>query len=339
VATAFTLRGRSALPGVLPTGVEAVGPPVPARLLRQVWRRAPVPTIGMLTGRLDLFHATNFVLPPPGRAAGVVTVHDLSFLRSPRTVDAASRAYRELVPLSVHRAAVVVTPSHAVADEVAETYGVSPDRLAAIPLGVSDEWFTTPRPDPEARQRLGLPERYFLFVGSLEPRKNLPLLLDAYRSALHEGRDVPALVLLGPPGWGPALDTAGIPQGKLLFTGYRSDDELRATVAGSAALVYPSSYEGFGLPPLEAFACGVPVIASDLSVVREVVGEDGRLAVRVPPGDTAALTQALLDRAASDESPSLAEERRAHARGFSWHATAQATLEVYERAATAVRRG
>jgi glycosyltransferase involved in cell wall biosynthesis len=285
-------------------------------------------------GRVDVFHGTNFVLPPPGRAAGVVTVHDLSFLRSPRTVDAASRAYGELVPLSVQRAAIVVTPSHAVAGEVAEAYGLSPDRLVTTPLGVSDSWLTTPQPDAATRRRLGLPDRYFVFVGSLEPRKNLPVLLDAYRCALGEDPDIPALVLVGPPGWGPALDTGRIPPGKLLFTGYRSDEELRATVAGSEALIYPSAYEGFGLPPLEAFACGVPVIASDLPVVREVVGEDGRLAVRVPPGESGALAQALLDRAARDDAPPVADERRAHARRFSWEATALATCEAYERAVT-----
>jgi glycosyltransferase involved in cell wall biosynthesis len=332
LAGAFTLRGRSSLPGVLPPGVTAVGPPLPARAMQRLWQRLPVPTLTQLMGRLDVFHATNFVLPPPGRAAGVVTVHDLSFLRTPHTVSAASEAYRELVPRSLSRAAVVVTPSQAVADEVIETYGVSPDRLAVTPLGVGEEWFATSRPDPAARQRLGLPERYLLFVGALEPRKNLPVLMDAYRLLLRSDRDAPPLVLLGPRGWGPALTTGDIPEGKVLFPGYREDDDLRATVAGAEALVYPSAYEGFGLPPLEAFACGVPVIASDLPVIEEVVGPDRALAQRVPAGDAEALAEALTRRLSTPDPAGADDARRQRARRFTWAATAEATLCAYHRA-------
>ena len=331
-ATAFTLRGRSALPAALPDGIRAVGPPVPARLMQQMWRVLPIPAITTLVGRVDVFHGTNFVLPPPGRAAGVVTVHDLSFLRTPGTVTAASRAYRELVPLSVRRAAMVLTPSRAVADEVAEAYGVSADRLTVTHLGVDELWFTTPRPDDAARTELGMPRRYLLFVGALEPRKNLPVLLDAYR-LLHEVDPAPpALVLLGPPGWGPALDTSGIPPRSLMFAGYRGDAELRSIVAGADALIYPSAYEGFGLPPLEAFACGVPVIASRLPVVEEVVGPDRSLAQLVQAGDATALAEALARRSSTPDPVGAAEARRSRARAFSWRATARATLDAYDRA-------
>ncbi len=333
VATAFTLRGRASLGATLPAGVLPVGPPVPARLLQQLWRWAPLPTVTALLGRVDVFHATNFVLPPPGRAAGVVTVHDLSFLRTPRTVTRASEAYRHLVPLSVRRAAVVLTPSRAVADEVTETYRLPADRVAVTHLGVGEDWLLTPRPDGAARRVLGMPERYLLFTGALEPRKNLPVLLDAYRLALLEAPDLPALVLLGPPGWGPALDTRDIPEGKLVFAGYRDDRELRSIVAGAEMLAYPSAYEGFGLPPLEAFACGVPVVASDLPVVREVIGDDPQLATLVPAGDVDALAQAVVDRCTVADPPSAAEGRRRHARTFSWDRTARATVVAYARAA------
>ena len=332
LAGAFTLRGRSSLPAVLPPGVTAVGPPLPARLMQQLWQRLPVPTLTQFMGRLDVFHATNFVLPPPGRAAGVVTVHDLSFLRTPHTVSRASRAYRELVPRSIDRAAVVITPSQAVADEVADAYRVPADRLMVTPLGVGTEWFTTPRPDAAARQRLGLPERYFVFIGALEPRKNLPVLMDAYRRVLRSDPDAPPLVLLGPRGWGPALTMDGIPEGKVRFPGYRTDDDLRTTVAGAEALLYPSAYEGFGLPPLEAFACGVPVIASDLPVIEEVVGPDRDLAQRVPAGDAEALAGALTRRSSSPDPAGAGDARRQRARQFTWTATAEATLRAYHRA-------
>src|SRR3954454_4269066 len=332
VATAFTVRGAGELRRVAPPGVSVRSRRMPARLLRELWRRGEFPPVSWSAGPLDVFHATNFVLPPPGRAAGVVTVHDLSFLRTPHTVSRASRAYRELVPRSIDRAAVVITPSQAVADEVADTYRVPADRLMVTPLGVGTEWFTTPRPDAAARQRLGLPERYFVFIGALEPRKNLPVLMDAYRRVLRSDPDAPQLVLLGPRGWGPALTMDGIPEGKVRFPGYRTDDDLRTTVAGAEALVYPSAYEGFGLPPLEAFACGVPVIASALSVIEEVVGPDRDLAQRVPAGDVEALAGALTRRSSSPDPAGAGDARRQRARQFTWAATAEATLRAYRRA-------
>lgn len=328
-AVAVTLRGRATLPQLLPAGVRTAGPPMPARLLHRAWRRLSVPTVTSLAGRMDVFHGTNFVLPPTGRAAGVVTVHDLSFLRTPHTVTAASRAFADLVPRSLRRAAVVLTPSAAVAAEIAETYRIGKDRLVVTPLGVDSAWFDAAPPDAPLRESLGLPERYFLFAGNLEPRKNLPLLLAAYREVLGADPDAPPLVLAGPPGWGPALDTTGIPPARLHFLGYVEDAALRRVVAGATALVYPSAYEGFGLPPLEAFACGVPVIAADLPVVEEVLGPDRSLAARVPAGDRDRLAEALLARASSADPPGAAEARRARARNFDWDATAAATQSAY----------
>jgi glycosyltransferase involved in cell wall biosynthesis len=255
-------------------------------------------------------------------------VHDLSYLRTPETVTAASLRYRELVPRGLRRAAVVCTPSAAVAAEVRDEYGLDGDRVAVTPLGVDPSWFTTPVPDADWLAARGLPGRYLLFVGSLEPRKDLPTLLAAYARLRAAEPDVPPLVLAGPPGWGPALDTAGLPPTAVVATGYLPAGDLRRVVAGAALLAFPSRYEGFGLPPLEAFACGVPVVASDLPVTREVTGRHARL---FPPGDADALADALrttLDRGG----PSDAEDRRAHARGFTWRRCAEATLAAYRRA-------
>ncbi len=329
---AFTARGRRSLPRELPSGVRAVGPPAPARVLHRVWARSELPPVTLLTGRVDVFHATNFVLPPPGRSAGVVTVHDLSFLRRPGTVTPAALAYRDLVPLSIRRARMVLTPSAAVAAEVQEAYGLPPDRVTVTHLGVDADWFEAGTPDAGTRRALGLPGRYFLFVGNLEPRKNLPQLLDAYRAVLAARPDAPGLVLTGPPGWGPALDLRGIPPEKLVFTGYQSDRVLRSVVAGATAMVYPTSYEGFGLPPLEAFACGTPLIASDLPVIREVVGDEPSVATLLPAGDVPALAGALADRVDAPDPAGAADRRRARARRFTWDATAAATRAAYARA-------
>lgn len=320
VATAFTLRGAGGLAAALPAGVRTRHRPVPARLLQEAWARTELPPVQWLTGRVDVFHATNFVLPPTGRAAGVVTVHDLSFLRFPETVSAATLRYRALVPRSVRRAAVVCTPSEAVAAEIRATYG--PATVAVTPLGVERSWHRAERPEPAWLREHGLPERYLLFVGTLEPRKNTPTLLAAY-AALP---DPPPLVLVGPPGWGPALDTAGLSPEAVVTPGYLPTDVLQSVVAGAAALVLPSTYEGFGLPPLEAFACGTSVVASDLPVIREVTGG---LATLVPVGDVDALAGALAGVLADDGGPAARARRREHASGWTWERCAEATRDAY----------
>lgn len=328
VATAFTLRGAGGLPAAVPAGVRVRHRPAPARALQAAWQRAPLPPVEWLTGRLDVFHGTNFVLPPLRRAGGVVTVHDLSYLRFPETVTAASLRYRELVPRGLRRAAVVLTPSAAVAAEVRSEYGLAADKVVATPLGVDEAWFEATPADPAWLAGRGLPERYLLFVGSVAPRKGLPALLRALRLAHEADPGTPPLVLVGPPGWGPALETAALPAGAVVAAGYLDTADLRRLVAGAAALVYPTVYEGFGLPPLEAFATGTPVVASDLPVIREVTGALARL---VPVGDDAGLAAAVA-AATTDTDPAGRTARRSRAREFSWAATARHTYAAYQRA-------
>jgi glycosyltransferase involved in cell wall biosynthesis len=326
VATAFTARGAGGLGAAVPGGVRVRHRPAPARLLQAAWARAEVPPVEWLTGPLDVFHGTNFVLPPLRRAAGVLTVHDLSYLRYPETVAAATLRYRELVPRGLRRAAAVLTPSHAIAEEVRAEYGLG-DRVLATPLGVDPAWFAAERPGPAWLAGRGLPDRYLLFVGTIEPRKGLPTLLRALRLLHDADPDTPPLVLAGPPGWGPALRTGGLPAGAVVPAGYLESPELRRLVAGAALLAFPSLYEGFGLPPLEAFATGVPVVASDLPVVREVTGE---LAALAPVGDEVALAGALRTVLCSPPDGAALRER---ARGFSWAACAAATATAYRAAA------
>ncbi|MGY1708230.1 glycosyltransferase family 4 protein [Geodermatophilus sp. SYSU D00758] len=324
--TAFTLRGGRGLPAVLPAGVAARPRPAPARLLRVVWSRTELVPVTLLGGRADVFHGTNFTLPPTGRAGGVVTVHDLAYLHHPDTVARASAAYRELVPRSIARAAQVVVPSAAVAAELRETYRLGEDRVTVTPLGVDEAWFGATPPGPGDRRRLGLPEDYLVAVGTIEPRKGLPALLTAYRALLSVRPEAPPLVLVGPEGWGAALEVGSLPAGAVRFTGYLTDDDLRSTVAGARALVLPSRYEGFGLPPLEALACGVPVVASDLPVTREVLGGAARLA-----GSSEELVDALVE-AVDGTLPGDPGSRRGHARAWTWARCADRTRTAYRRA-------
>jgi glycosyltransferase involved in cell wall biosynthesis len=169
-----------------------------------------------------------------------------------------------------------------------------------------------------------------LAVGTLEPRKGLDVLLTAYRSLLADSVDpVPPLVLVGAPGWGPALDRAGIPAGAVVEAGWLDQDRLRKVVAGASCLAFPSRYEGFGLPPLEALAAGIPVVASDLAACREVLGAHARYA---PVGDAEAFATELA-AALRDGSPTDGTARRAHARAFTWAACTDATVAAYQRAA------
>ena len=320
--TAFTLRGARSL--TAPPGHRVVQRPVPARLLQTLWARSVVPPVELLVGRCDVFHATNFVLPPTRRAVGVVTVHDLAFLRHADTVTAATLRYRTLVPRSIARAALVLCPAAATAGDVAAEYGLSPDRVVATPLGVSDEWRTAQPLTPEQRDALGIPERYVLFVGTHEPRKRLPDLVAAHRLAREADDTVPPLVLAGPAGWGDQVDAPDA-----IRTGYLDAPVLRSLVAGATCLAQPSTYEGFGLPLLEALACGTPVVASDLAVHREVTGGHATL---VPVADLDALAAALVTASRTPPDLDATAGRRAWTEQFTWASCAEQTIDAYRRA-------
>ncbi|MDQ1711454.1 MAG: hypothetical protein QOE45_904 [Frankiaceae bacterium] len=315
VLTAFTWRGVDALPA----GYARAPRRFSARALQELWLRTDWPPVELLSGPVDVFHGTNFVLPPTRRAAGVVTVHDLTYEHHADTVTPASLRYRTLVPRALRRGALALALTNAGAADLRERYDLPEERVMVTPLGVGEQWFAPPGARPP-----GLPSEYLLFVGSLEPRKNLPVLLDAVRRL----PDAPPLVLAGPPGWGPAVESAP----GVLTPGYLAGERLVAAVAHASALVLPSRYEGFGLPPLEALAAGTPVVVSDLPVLREVLGEHGAYAA---VGDADALADALgRVLRTGDGGPAARVARTAYAREFTWERCAAATVAAYERART-----
>jgi glycosyltransferase involved in cell wall biosynthesis len=311
VLTAFTWRGVEGLPAPWPRAPRRFS----ARALQAAWTRADWPPVEWLSGRVDVFHGTNFVLPPTRHAAGVMTIHDLAYDAHADTVTPASLRYRTLVPRALRRGALVVTPSETVADEVRDRYGLARDRVVPTPLGVAPFWYGSHDRPP------GLPGEYLLFVGSREPRKNLPVLLDA----VSRLPDAPPLVLVGPPGWGPAVDT-----GRTVALGYLAGADLARVVAHASAFVFPSRYEGFGLPPVEALATGTPVVASDLPVLREVLGTQATYAT---VGDAEALADAIRTTLATGDGGQAGRAARAaHAAAFTWARCARATAAAYERA-------
>ncbi|WP_424189414.1 glycosyltransferase family 4 protein [Actinokineospora sp. G85] len=315
---AFTLRGWRRLRSTLPHGSRALGLPVPARLLRKAWLRGTWPPIELIAGLSDVVHGTNFVLPPPARAAGVVTVHDLAFLDRPDELPPADAALPELVALSVARARRVLTPTVAVAELVRERFGVPEEKVVVTPLGVDPAWFTARPPAAELSARLGLPSSYLLFVGGAGPRKALDWLLAAHAA----DPALPPLVLAGP---GHVATGA-----RVQVAGYLAEGDLRSLVAGAGALVLPSRDEGFGLPVLEAMACDVPVVCTDVPALREV---SGGFASLVPFRDVEALGGALVAALEEGGTAGGAAARRRYAAEFTWRRCAEVTVGAYRAAA------
>lgn len=329
--TLFSVRG--AVPGPLPARTRPAPRRAPARLLRQAWRRVDWPPTELLTGRVDAFHGTNFVLPPLARAGGVVTVHDLAYLRYAETVTGDALEYTQLVPRALRRGATVLTVTEAIAEEVRAEYGLSADRVTVARHGVDPSWAGAQPPPPPLREQLGLPGSYLLFLGNLEPRKNLGLLVRAHAAARRQDPDVPPLVLVGPAGWGDRWQGSPPDARDVVLAGYLADDDLRAVVAGATAVCMPSHYEGFGLPVLEALAAGRPVLASDIPAHREVAAGH---ATFLDPDDVDAWSSAL--SAPPDDDAATRDARRRHAATFTWENSARAHLEAFQRASRSAGR-
>lgn len=324
--TAFTLRGAGALPAAVPGGVTTRSLPVPARLLRRQWARHEHPAVSRFAGSSDVFHGTNFVLPPPGRAAGVVTVHDLAYLLLPDTVDGAGRELIDLVPRSLRRAGAVLTPTRAMASAIADAYPMAGDRIIVTPLGVDAHWFSAAPAPGELLRSWGLPERYLLFVGTREPRKDLATLLAAHALAQAADSGTPPLLLVGPDGWG----AGAAPTSDVRIAGYVDQQRLPRIVAAAQAVVVPSLYEGFGLPAIEALATGARTVVSDAAALVEVTGGHADVfAVR----DVEALAALLVPRNVHpDHVAEQATARRRWARRWTWDACAETTMTGYRRA-------
>jgi glycosyltransferase involved in cell wall biosynthesis len=303
---------------------------LPLRVVQRVWATAGRFAIDRLVGDVDVVHATNFVLPMLDRIPGVVTVHDLSFLRD--DTFPGGKRLRELVPWSVQRAAGVIVPTQAIAREVTDSLHVPTSKISVTHEGVAPVFFgATPLSD-EALARLGVGRPFALGVGTIEPRKNLVRLLQAWEQVRADLDDW-SLVLAGPQGWGPELpETPGV-----VLLGWVGDATLPGLLAAADLFCYPSEYEGFGLPPLEAMAAGTPTIAGSYSAAAEVLGD---AAVLVEPSDVTALAGAIRRLGGdADLRRSLVVQGRARAASFTWEATAKATIDAYRATSRRVAEG
>lgn len=298
---------------------------VPARIVQSAWRRTGRPRPSRLIDGCNVVHATNFVLPPcPHGSGGVVTIHDLSFYRD--DVFPGGERLRDLVPWSLERARQVIVPTEAMATEVTQRYGYARDRINVTYEGVAPVFFGATPLAASALGKMGIPGPFILAVGTIEPRKNLPRLLEAWKKASAEMEGW-RLVIAGPKGWGPELpETPAV-----MPIGYVGDETLPGLMSAADIFCYPSQYEGFGLPPLEAMATGTASIVGRYSAAAEVLGD---AAVLVDPDDVEALTQALVDLALRDDARRhLALMGRSQAALYTWERTAEETLKVYRKAA------
>lgn len=304
----------------------------PWRMLVWLGQLLRVP-FNRLLPQAALYHATEHLLMPLRGVPAVLTVHDLIFRRYPAHHKPLNRWYLNLtMPLFCRRASHIIAVSEQTKRDVMEAYGVPAAKITVIYEAASSA-FTQQSAEAigAMRGRYGLPARYLLSVGTIEPRKNLGRVLAAFEQLRDEDL-VDALVIVGKKGWlyddfFARLDRSPAKQA-VIFPGWVADEDLPAVYAGASALAFPSEFEGFGLPVLEAMACGAPVVCANTSSLPEVAGD---AALLVDPLDTDALTAALR-RVLSE--PGLASELRrrgaAQAARFSWERTAQGTLAVYE---------
>ncbi len=281
---------------------------------------------------VDLFHATDHLLPYLARVASVFTLYDLTVRLHPEAHTALNRWFLTLMlPRFLRRASAVVAISECTRRDAARLYGLDEATIRVVPGGVHPRFHPA---EPEAsravRRKYALPERMILYVGTLEPRKNLATLLEAYR-ALKDGGISHGLVIAGKAGWRyqatfRRLTQLGL-EGEVILPGYIADEDLPALYSAADLFAFPSLYEGFGLPVLEAMACGTPVVCSNASSLPEVAGD---AAILLDPRDAGAWARTM-GRVLAD--PALAAELRARglarATRFTWAACAQAMREVY----------
>jgi glycosyltransferase involved in cell wall biosynthesis len=337
-------RREASYPHDLPDNLKLrrvrVGP------LGRHWWSAGLPRY-IRRGKLDLFHGTNYDVPLWRRSATVLTIHDLSHLLHPETHEKRSvRRARRRLPLMARTADAVITPTESVRREVCEQLKIGPEKVFAVPEAARACF----RPlafaeTADVRQRLDVADDFLLTVGTLEPRKNLPVLVSAFEEvARARPHSDTQLVIAGGLGWlsGPlltAIEKSPL-RDRILLTDYLHDEDLRALYASCRAFVYPSIYEGFGLPPLEAMACGAPVIASRIPALAETTGD---AALLFDPMSVRDLTEKILELLNGETRENL---RRAlttmgqrRAAEFSWDRTARETMQVYIEAVSRFRKG
>ena len=304
--------------------------------LYRLWYRLRLPLpVQWVTGKLDLFHSPDFVLPPiQGNIPTLLTVHDLSFVHYPETFTPALVNYlNKVVPWSVARASHILADSEATRQDLIQLWQVDPAKITVLYSGVNRDFhpITDKKELKAARQKYGLGDApYLLSVSTIQPRKNFQRLIRAFKPiAANSAHN---LIIAGGKGWLydevlAEVEKQGL-NGRVLFTGFVDDADLPALYTGAALFLFPSLYEGFGLPILEAMACGTPVVSSNASCLPEVVGQAGRLLSPMDEAGWTAVMQDLLDDPV--ERAEMVAAGFMQARQFSWSRAGRQLLALYQ---------
>ncbi len=325
--------GNGQLPERADWAVQRSRLPTHNPLVRIVWEQVVAP-LALARLRPHLLHGMAFSLPVMWAGPSVVTIYDLSFLRYPRRLSASRRLYLRLITqFSARRARRVIAISQSGKAEISALLGIPQTRIDVAVPGVGQNFHPLPTAEIDRfRAHQQLPERFILYVGTLEPRKNLDTLIRAYAKLSH--RDRVKLVLVGGRGWQvrPLLalvEGLNLTQ-DILLPGFVDNVDLPLWYNAAEIFVYPSLYEGFGLPLLEAMACGVPVVASDTTSLPEAVGQEGIL---LPPTSADAWADALANLLENQTARrDLAARGQERARQFTWTETARKTVAAYRQA-------
>jgi glycosyltransferase involved in cell wall biosynthesis len=298
------------------------------------WHRfyLPVP-VEVFAGGIDLFHSPNFILPPVRRAKTLLTVHDLSFIRHPQgAVDSLRRWLNKVVPRSLARADHILADSYSTKDDLIEIFNIDPESITVVGAGVEKRFqpITDPANLETVRRRYHLPsKKLILGLGTLEPRKNFTGLIEAFSQS--PVRETHHLVIAGGKGWlyddiFAAAENSPVAD-RIRFTGFVADDDLPTLYSLADIFAFPSHYEGFGIPVIEAMACGTPVVCANNSCLPEVAGQS---ALQIAAADTIALSESL-DVLGRDRSlrKKVIDEGFKQAQKFTWPIAAKRLLGVY----------
>lgn len=338
----FKLRNRSAgRPASMEEYVQLGFQDVSARfsfsLYRMIWNVLPLPYSWFFGKDTDVTVFFNYYIPPGVKGKKITIFHDMAYKRFPETVRARTKMMLDSnMEQACRRADAILTVSEFSKREVLEYLPVSPEKITVMPLGIRSERFHTGYTEEQigaAREKYRLPKEYLLYLGTLEPRKNIERLVEAYGVLRQRNADVPPLILAGRKGW--MYDTIfakiqelGLEQ-YVCSTGYVENEAVPLLIAGAVAFLFPSIYEGFGMPPLEAMACGTPVLTANVSSMPEVAGDS---AVLVDPFSVESIAEGM-ERLVEkpDLRRELSERGIRRASQFTWERSAGIVSEVMQR--------
>jgi glycosyltransferase involved in cell wall biosynthesis len=288
-----------------------------------------------IIGEYDIFHGGNFTTFNTRKAKNIITIHDLAFLRDPNiTDDITYKHHTTWLPYSINKADHIIAISNQTKADIMKYYKVPDEKITVTYLSADSSLQRASMEEIEAtKARYNLPNQYFLYVGTLEPRKNIPYMLEAFSKAKEKYQIPHKLVIVGKKGWKYESIFQTIERNKLendiIFTGYINDEDLPAIYSGASIFLFPSLYEGFGLPVLEAMKCGVPVITTNVSSLPEVAGDAGIL---IPLDDVGYFANQIFELINDDDKwKHYSQLSLTRAGQFSWDRTAQETIDVYKK--------